>query len=178
MAERMLKFYQARPQGPGEAPGQGAQRRFPRNSTVNSLRKRRRTRPRVARNAACHSASPTARYRTTSQTGLNSQPRAGCRKPTRFPPPPTRCRRSAAASARRTGSAKAIASSSRAGHGAVTIGSVENYLTDTAWREGLGRADQAARASAPKPSASSALAPRASPPPRACACKRLSSHGL
>ena len=49
--------------------------------------------------------------------------------------PPTTCPRSAAASARRTACAKAIASS-RSGFGTVTIGAVEKYITDTAWERG------------------------------------------
>ena len=57
-------------------------------------------------------------------------------------PPPTTSRRSAAASARRTGCAKAIASSRRASR-AVTIGAVERYITDTAFEQRLGQADPA-----------------------------------
>ena len=65
----------------------------------------------------------------------------------RFPPRPTTSPRFAAASARRTGCAKAIASSRRASR-AVTIGAVERYITDYRLREWLGEADRAARRSA------------------------------
>ena len=48
---------------------------------------------------------------------------------------PTTSRRFAAASARRTGCARATASSRRASN-SVTIGSVEKFITDTAWNQG------------------------------------------
>ncbi len=48
----------------------------------------------------------------------------------------------------------------QSGHGTVTIGAVEKYLTDTAWAERLGEAAEAAPRARPSMSASSARARR------------------
>ena len=89
--------------------------------------------------------------------------------------PPTTCPRSAAASARRIGSARAIASS-RTGYGAVTIGSVEKFITDTAFGRRLGRSRRRRGASSASRSASSAPGRPASPPPSSCARKGYEVH--
>jgi glutamate synthase (NADPH/NADH) small chain len=57
----------------------------------------------------------------------------------------------------------------QSGHGTVTIGSVEKYITDTAWEEGW--VSRSARAERPSRSASSARAPAAWPRPTCCAAR-------
>ncbi len=66
----------------------------------------------------------------------------------------------------------------QSGHGTVTIGAVEKYITDTAWEEGwvqpirpAGSSRSARRRSVPKASASSAQGPAASRRPTACAAR-------
>ena len=62
------------------------------------------------------------------------------------------------------------------GFESVTIGSVEKFITDTAWDAGLGEADPAAPRAAPRASASSAPARPASPPPSSCAARATRSR--
>ena len=62
------------------------------------------------------------------------------------------------------------------GFGAVTIGSVEKYITDTAWEQGLGQAADAAPRARASRSASSAPARPASPPPSSCAARATRSQ--
>jgi glutamate synthase (NADPH/NADH) small chain len=64
----------------------------------------------------------------------------------------------------------------QSGHGTVTIGSVEKYITDTAWEEGW--VSRSARAGAHREaSASSARAPAGWPRPTCCAAPGA-GHGL
>ena len=65
----------------------------------------------------------------------------------------------------------------QSGHGTVTIGAVEKYLTDTAWEKGWVKPLKPRR-ERPNPSASSALGPRALRPPRSCASSAIKVHRL
>jgi glutamate synthase (NADPH/NADH) small chain len=58
----------------------------------------------------------------------------------------------------------------QSGHGTVTIGSVEKYITDTAWNEGW-VSQSAPLSSGRNQSASSAPVPAALPPPTCCAAR-------
>ena len=64
------------------------------------------------------------------------------------------------------------------GHGTVTIGSVEKYITDTAWEQGWVQADQAARASGQTASASSAPGPAGLAAAEQLRAQGLPGHGL
>jgi glutamate synthase (NADPH/NADH) small chain len=58
----------------------------------------------------------------------------------------------------------------QSGHGTVTIGSVEKYITDTAWERRLGAADPP-RASGRERRHHRRRAPAALPPPTCCAAR-------
>ncbi len=64
------------------------------------------------------------------------------------------------------------------GFESVTIGAVERYITDTAFEKGWVKPVAPARRSVRNPSASSAPAPAASPPPSGCAARAIRSMSM
>ena len=66
----------------------------------------------------------------------------------------------------------------QSGHGTVTIGAVEKYLTDTAWEKGWVKPLEPGRERSQSMSASSARGRRGSRPPKNCARKGYQRHGL
>ncbi len=107
----------ALPDPPGSSSNRAAcpRRRHPcasRISARSSSSRRRKTwksRPDVAPTAAYPSARRPVRYRTTSPTGWACPPRTKCARRGRSLRPPRPCPKSAVASARRTGCARAPA---------------------------------------------------------------------
>jgi hypothetical protein len=66
----------------------------------------------------------------------------------------------------------------QSGHGTVTIGAIEKYITDTAWEEGWVQPIAPLTERAPNPSASSAPARAALPPPTGCAAWAFRSPSM
>ena len=155
--------------GPDKRSPAGRDGRFPWKSTASSSPKKPPTRRPAARSAACRSARRIARSQNNIPDWLKLTAEGRLEDAYRVSaatnPMPEICGRICPQDRLCEGACVI----EQSGHGAVTIGAVEKYLTETAWRERLGRAAQCRAASAAKASALSARDRRGSPRRRVCA---------